>query len=111
MKSRYWMPTEDGGVRPATALEAAAAFGAGQIALDEGEDGRYVSTAFLYVDNDSNPTTRDDPNALPVVYETMTFDAEGRGQGQRRARTREQALAEHRAACLEFLGREPSGDR
>jgi hypothetical protein len=108
-RSPWWVETPDGGVRPATMEETTPLFGslagndARRVARDEEPGVGVVSTVFLAMDHNWNP----DPNAAPILYESMFFPAEGDEEYQRRYYTRAEALAGHAEMCRECLGRDP----
>jgi len=54
----------------------------------------HVSTVFLVLDHNQSP----DPDALPLVFETMIFDADGDEQYQERYSTWNEAEAGHARA-------------
>ncbi len=109
----YWIETPEGGVRPSSMQEIARLNAENptwrRVADDrEGEpdsDEVIVSTVFMYIDH----SFRDDPNAAPVLYETMVFGGKD-DQYQQRYCTREQALIGHAETCRRVLGREPKGE-
>ena len=110
-RATYWVETEDGGVRPATLDEWCGIFTDTQgrpclpvVAADE-EGDRSVRTFFRGLPMGIG--TFIDPNAAPLLYETMTCDGESIEDGERYC-TRDQAMAGHARACLKHLGRLPA---
>lgn len=105
---RCWVETEDGGVRPSSLLEFIRLYDGDQwhrrrVGRDEGPGVR-VSTVFLGLDHGHH---HGEPNASPVLYETLVSGADGEGLDSDRYHTREEALAGHEAMCLKYLGRKP----
>lgn len=111
-RPRWWLPTQDG-VRPATVEEAAAFNDSPAACLARDREGELiVSTIFLCLDHQ----LRADPNAAPILWETMVFGVENAPPlSERRYASREDALAGHAEWCRLYLGRAPrereGGDR
>jgi hypothetical protein len=107
--------TTDGRVRPALLRDILRYedHSRRRVAWDQ-EGDVFVSTVFLVLDHDYSQIFSHTPLVphRPLVYETMACrDGDYLEESQRRYRSRIEALAGHREVCLEYLGREPRGQK